>query len=442
MGNREEGWAAYEDAKVIWERLTEDNPAVYSYQHSLAISLLNIGLYLAASNKPNEEMAAYERAKTIWQHLVEIDPESDVYRQHLALTHQSIGLHLNRTGRSEIAMEPLQRAKELQYELVQTNPEHVQIVRELARTYSGLGTALQLTRKTTEARAFYQLAMPDMERLARSIPGDPADASQLGHTLNKMAMLELEAKDYGVARDMTRKAIEWQKQALAAKPHDATFRQFLVNHYVTLAAAAKGLNDKPLLAEAHACLAELVASDTQVKAIDERLMAVLNGAAAKDNVEKLSLAQYANRTKRFAAAARLWSEAIQSDPKLAEDRQSQHVYNASCAAALAGCGQGNDEPPPDDSTKAKLREQARTWLGDELRIWKELLETATTEQRQAIAQTLLHWQQDPDLAGTRDIDALEKLPNEERQSWQSLWSEVADVLMKAQALGATAGAGQ
>ena len=43
-----------------------------------------------------------------------------------------------------------------------------------------------------------------------------------------------------------------------------------------------------------------------------------------------------------AHAARMWAEALATDPKLGDDRQAQPRYNAACAAALAGCrpGQG------------------------------------------------------------------------------------------------------
>ena len=73
----------------------------------------------------------------------------------------------------------------------------------------------------------------------------------------------------------------------------------------------------------------------------------MKGGAPKDNAERLALAQRAYDTKRFAVAARLWAEALDSDPKLAADRQAQHRYNAACAAALAAAGQGKDEPAPD-----------------------------------------------------------------------------------------------
>ena len=43
-----------------------------------------------------------------------------------------------------------------------------------------------------------------------------------------------------------------------------------------------------------------------------------------------------------------------------------------------------------------------------------------------------HWQQDTDFAGVRGPEALAKLPEAERQEWQKLWAEVAELLAEAQ----------
>ena len=76
-------------------------------------------------------------------------------------------------------------------------------------------------------------------------------------------------------------------------------------------------------------------------ALDARLAAIIKGdQQPKDNAERLHLAQRAYDKALHATAARLWAEALAADPKLGDDRQAQHRYNAACAAALAGCGQG------------------------------------------------------------------------------------------------------
>jgi hypothetical protein len=155
----------------------------------------------------------------------------------------------------------------------------------------------------------------------------------------------------------------------------------------------------------------------------------------KGATEGLDFAQFCYDTGRHAAAARLWAEALASDPKLADDRQAQHRYHAACAAALAGCGQAKDDPPPDGSARAALRQQAFDWLKAERSAWARLLDSGPPPVRATIAPVLQHWRSDPDLAGVRDPDALARLPDAERPAWRALWSDVDTLLKTAQGEG-------
>jgi serine/threonine-protein kinase len=167
-------------------------------------------------------------------------------------------------------------------------------------------------------------------------------------------------------------------------------------------------------------------------ALADRLPAVLKGEdRPKAADEGLTLAQMCYEKALHAAAARLWADALSAEPKLAEDRQTLHRYNAACAAALAGTGQGRDEQPPDEAAKAKLRSQALDWLKAELAAWTKLLESGQPQARADVEQNMTHWKQDSDLAGVRDADALAKLPADERTAWQALWGDVDSLLKRA-----------
>ena len=146
--------------------------------------------------------------------------------------------------------------------------------------------------------------------------------------------------------------------------------------------------------------------------------------APKDGTERQALAQRAYDTKFYAAATSLWAAALAADPKLAAGRQGQHCYNAACATALAAAGQGNDNPPPEAAARTRLRGQALGWLQADLAAWRSFLERATPAQRTAVLPILRHWQQDTALAGLRDAGPA-KPPDAEREAWQSLWSELA-----------------
>ena len=151
--------------------------------------------------------------------------------------------------------------------------------------------------------------------------------------------------------------------------------------------------------------AQWVAECEALVAIEARIPALLRGDdKPKDNAELLSLGQICHDTKRFAASARFWGEALAEDPKLGDDRKAQHRYNAACSAAMAGTGQGNDDPKPDDAARAKLRDQARDWLRAELSAWKKVAMTAEPGNKPLVAKTLAHWKADADLAGVRDAE--------------------------------------
>jgi serine/threonine-protein kinase len=165
--------------------------------------------------------------------------------------------------------------------------------------------------------------------------------------------------------------------------------------------------------------------------IDGRLSAALKGEGrSADAAEAMTFAQICQIRKLYASSARFWADALAGDPKLAEDRQAQHPYNAACAAALAGCGQGEDNPAPDEAARVKLRQQALDWLKAELVAWTRVLDR-DAKAAAFIAQTMRHWKVDTDLIGVRDADGLAKLPEAERASWRDLWGEVDRLLTRA-----------
>ncbi len=140
--------------------------------------------------------------------------------------------------------------------------------------------------------------------------------------------------------------------------------------------------------------------------------------------EQLELANVAYDLKYYAASAVLWKEALESQPKLGKNRQTQHPYNAACAAALAAAGQGVNNPPPDEASRNKLRRQAIDWLKSELKAWVKFLDAGKEEDRKATIFAVGHWLEDPDLASLRGIEALAKLPECEREELRAIWKGV------------------
>jgi tetratricopeptide (TPR) repeat protein len=126
----------------------------------------------------------------------------------------------------------------------------------------------------------------------------------------------------------------------------------------------------------------------------------------------------------YAASAGDYRAAFAAKPELANDLKEQYRYNAACAAALAGCGQGKDADKLDHTERALLRKQALDWLRDDLKAYNRAVVQGKSQGM--VALRLTDWQKDPDLAGIRDKEALAKakLPETERANLQTLWTDV------------------
>ncbi|MGC8640205.1 MAG: hypothetical protein ACP5XB_10065 [Isosphaeraceae bacterium] len=167
--------------------------------------------------------------------------------------------------------------------------------------------------------------------------------------------------------------------------------------------------------------------------LNQKFPVILSGKAKlADAAEAVILAQIASIKDLYGAAARFWDDAFQAQPALANDWKAGNRYNAACATALAGCGQGKDDPPL-AAAKARWRKQAIGWLRAELAGWSKMIENGPPQAGQAAAGMLQHWLTDPDLAGIRDPDALKQLPEAERAACRALWADVAALVAKAQA---------
>jgi tetratricopeptide (TPR) repeat protein len=166
--------------------------------------------------------------------------------------------------------------------------------------------------------------------------------------------------------------------------------------------------------------------------LDARLPALLQGKAqAASAAERLEYADLCQRKQLSSAAARFSAEAFAADPKLADNLLTGHRYNATCSAALAGNGQGQDASQLGAPERARLRQQAVAWLRADLARWAKVLETGIPQARAAVRHKLRHWQNDPDLAGIRDEAGLAWLPAGEQEACRRLWADVAALLHRA-----------
>ena len=152
-------------------------------------------------------------------------------------------------------------------------------------------------------------------------------------------------------------------------------------------------------------------------AVHTRLPAVLRGDDKPETADEWkALAAVAGVFKDYAAAARLWQQALEASPALAAGLTGNR-YNAACAAALAGT--------------AEWRSRAQAWLRAELALRAEQVKGKSFPGASPAAPSLRHWLDDTDLASIRDEAALAKLPEAERDALRALWRDVRALLAEA-----------
>src|SRR5262249_28892812 len=143
--------------------------------------------------------------------------------------------------------------------------------------------------------------------------------------------------------------------------------------------------------------------------------------------------------QEHAAAAGYYAEGLAASPVPVAELKPELLYEAACAAALAGCGQGKDAVGLAPTEKTRLRTQALDWLRAALASWKGKVGGDRPGPLLDLTKHLSTWQTDPALAGVREVKGLGKLPAAERKAWEGLWAEVAGLLKDAEARFRAAG---
>jgi hypothetical protein len=164
-------------------------------------------------------------------------------------------------------------------------------------------------------------------------------------------------------------------------------------------------------------------------AVEGRWSAFLKGQfRPRTTKERLGLVQICTFRKHYRGAVKPYVDAFAADTKLADDLQAGHRYAAARSAALTAAGEGADAVNLDDKEKARLRGLALNWLQTDLALWHKWAHDGKQADHTEIRAKMHHWQQDTDFTSVRAKQALDKLPEAERQAWGKLWAEVAGLL--------------
>jgi tetratricopeptide (TPR) repeat protein/serine/threonine protein kinase len=430
-----------------------------------ALAYNNLGLTLAAQKQWPEAIKAFGKA-------IAIDPKDALAYYNLGLAYNNLGIALYEQKQWAEAIKAFENA-------IECNPKH-------AQAYNNLGLTLAAQKQWAEAitafdkaiaidpkdaLAYYNLgiALSAQKQWAEAITAyhkaiaiDPDFALayyNLGLTFARQ-------KQWPEAIKAFDKAIECNpKHAQAYNNLGLTFAE-RKQWAEAIKAFDKAIAIDPNFAQAHGNLglallqqgafAEAAKANQQaldllpptdpwrdrverqlkesqaLLALDQRLPAVLDGTDAAPPAVLLQLAGMCHKYKHHhASAARLYQQAFQAQPALADDAATPHRYHAACAAALAGTGHDASGAKLAPADQAQLRQQARIWLRADLDQGAKGLKSAPATAVLQTVDRLAHWQGDPALADVREAKALAGLPEEEAKTWQKLWADVAALLKEA-----------
>jgi serine/threonine protein kinase/tetratricopeptide (TPR) repeat protein len=355
----------------------------------------NLGVALADKGRLDEAIAEYREAIGLKKNL----PEA----------HNGLGVALRDKGRLD--------------EAIVEGREAIRLKKNFAEAHNSLGAVLFDKGRLKEAVAEYREAL----RIKKDFP---VVHSNLGCVLVELGQLEEGIAELRQALQIDEDDAQAHMMLGFALTRKGLFPQALkqLRRGQELGSRKPGWN--------HAEAQFFLRQAEQMARLDYRLSDVLGGKdEPKDAAERLDFAQLCLQPcrKQYAAAVRFCKEAFTADLKLAEDMDSDHRYNAACAAALAGCVQGQDAASLGPKERRRFRRQALEWLRADFKArrkqvrswWPGLAAKARTAKA---GKALKFWQQDPDLAGVREPAALAKLLAAERQGWHKLWEDVEALL--------------
>jgi serine/threonine-protein kinase len=150
----------------------------------------------------------------------------------------------------------------------------------------------------------------------------------------------------------------------------------------------------------------------------------------RDNTERLILLGACRFKNRTCAAAQLYAEAFAADETLADDPRFSHRCKAARAAALAGCGRGEDVAGVGEPERARWRQQARQWLRADLAAWNQALDRDPSAARDLLSRVGV-WRGDSELAVLFEPAELDKLAPDERKDCLALSKEIEGLLTRA-----------
>jgi serine/threonine protein kinase/tetratricopeptide (TPR) repeat protein len=274
---------SFQDALTNLQQGADAGPYWAQHGEYLAKGHGNLGDLLKQRGRLSQAEPAYRQAIAVGEKLVTAYPAAPDYRESLARFYHSQGLVLQSLEQASRAEQAFRQAAAHQSKLVEAFPMVASYRRDCARYYSKWGLLLQDQGALEEAAKALTSALESRKQLLAEIPGDAASHSELGAALHNLARLTTRKRQWTAARGLLEQAVDLQTAALKEDPENAGYRQFLVQHLISLGTAVRETGDRAeslkISRRARALCEELVSEFPKNAGHRANLGALLNNEA-------------------------------------------------------------------------------------------------------------------------------------------------------------------
>jgi serine/threonine protein kinase/tetratricopeptide (TPR) repeat protein len=250
------------------------------YRAILAGSQYYLSCALRLSQRLPEAEKILQAVVIHFEKLVASRPTDRHHRQLLGRSHRELGILFGR-GRPKEAEAAYRRARDVLDSLAADYPDQPEYRNELALSCCNLGMLIQAAHPK-EAEEAYRRALALQKTLAADYPENAEYRSNVGATLNNLAGMLVVRQDLAESRRLLEEAVGHQLAAWKHNPKHATYRSFLRNHYVGLAAVLVRLGEHTEAARTSAEAPKLFPDGWQEYRQAAAILCQCSGLAEKD----------------------------------------------------------------------------------------------------------------------------------------------------------------
>jgi tetratricopeptide (TPR) repeat protein len=231
LGRRDQARGEYEQARVLFQELAAQSPAVTDYRHKLASTQSSFGDLLTDLGPTKEARVELEQARDILQKLAAQTPAPLGLQLDLARTQNNLGGLLGYLDKWEEARVEFGQARDAFEKLAAQFPAVPGYQQELARAHNNLGIVLSSLGKRDEARLEYEKSRDSFQKLAAQFPAVPRYKIELGRSYLNVGVLILEDAQPAESLPWLDRAVETLAAVREKAPQDAAARQNLRESY-------------------------------------------------------------------------------------------------------------------------------------------------------------------------------------------------------------------